>query len=248
MPVLIAGSRKCLCKAIIFDKDGTLLDSSAAISALGRERFHAIQEVAGAEAACRWQKWVGFDAESGRVDPNGPLSLASKRDEGAIAAAAIYQGGIPWIQAFLLSNRAYALADSRLRSPYGFQVLPGIPDVLRRLRDAGFLLAVATTDQQARTRETLNDLGIGIWLDAILAADDVTNGKPAPDMVLETCKRLGIEPAEATVVGDTEADMRMGRAAGAALCVGVKTGLNRGSGLDGLADVILDSVAQLSTA
>jgi len=247
MPVLIAGARQCPCSAIVFDKDGTLVDSSAALRALGRERFRAIEEIAGADAARRWQKWVGFDADRNSLDPHGPLSLASKRDESVVAAASIYQGGVPWIQAILLANEAYLLADSRLLPPYGFQVLPGIPEALARLRRAGFRLAVATTDRQQRTRETLNVLGIGNSFDAVLGADDVTNGKPAPDMALEACRRLGVNPSEAVVVGDTEADMRMGRAAGVALCVGVKTGLNLGSGLDGLADVILDSVTQLNT-
>jgi phosphoglycolate phosphatase len=106
-------------------------------------------------------------------------------------------------------------------------------------------MAIATTDRTQRTVESIAALGVEALFDAIVTVEDVKAGKPAPDMLLETCRRLDLQPHEIVMVGDTASDMRMGRAAHVACCIGVRTGMNVGAGLEGLADVILDSVAQL---
>lgn len=247
MPMLIAGAVRVPCRAVIFDKDGTLIEQDGMLLAMGHARHRAMAEIAGEAAARRWAERVGFDLASDRVDPHGPLASAPKREEVLLAAGAVYQEGLSWIQARALAEEAYALADAASRSPFGATVLQGIPMALDRLRQAGLRLAVATTDRRQRTIEMLRDIGLGDAFDTLIAVDDVANGKPAPDMVLACCRALGVEPDETAVVGDTESDMRMGRAAGVALCIGVKTGSNRGSGLEGLADVILDSAAHLQS-
>ena len=70
--------------------------------------------------------------------------------------------------------------------------------------------------------------------------------KPAPDPVLHICRALGLSPARTAVVGDSPADIAMGRAAGAALVVGVRTGMGTDADLVG-ADVTIDSIADLET-
>jgi phosphoglycolate phosphatase len=64
-------------------------------------------------------------------------------------------------------------------------------------------------------------------------------------MVLHLCATLGIEPARTAVVGDTVADLSMGRAAGAGLIVAVLTGVGGRTDLAPLADAVIASVAEL---
>lgn len=246
MPLLTAPGISVHCEAIIFDKDGTLTDQRLAISALGRERNRAMQEVAGERAAGLWREIVGFDPGTMRIDPGGPLATAPAREEMILAAGAIYRAGQPWLLASTLATRAYALVDERLQPPYGAELLDGVFAALARLRDVGFRMAIATTDRRRRTLDITHALRLKPFIDAIVCVDDVVRGKPAPDMALEICRQLDVEPYQVVVVGDTELDMRMGRAVGAAACIGVKSGMNEGADLEGLAHVILDSVAQLS--
>jgi phosphoglycolate phosphatase len=215
--------------------------------ALGLERFRAILDLAGSEAALLWQETVGFEAGARRIDPHGPLATAPAREEMILTAGALYRNGQPWLQAIGIATRAYALADERLVAPYGAVLLEGIQAALIRLRNAGFRMAIATTDRRQRTQQMAHALGLAPYLDTVVCVDDVPKGKPAPDMALEVCRRLDLEPYQVAVVGDTESDMRMGRAAGVAACVGIRSGMNKGAGLAGLADVVLDSVAQLSS-
>lgn len=245
MPRLIAPGLDIHCEGIAFDKDGTLIDQRQVIFALGCERLRAVREVAGPEAAAIWQEFVGFGGVADRIDPKGPLASAPTREEVILAAGAIYRAGRPWVEAAALAAHAYALADERLQPPYGAALLEGVDEALRHLRQAGFRLVIATTDRRHRSLMMINALNLSPILDALVAVDDVRMGKPAPDMLLEACRRLDLQPDQMAVVGDTASDMRMGRAAGAAVCIGVRTGLNQGDGLPGLADAILDSVAQL---
>ena len=71
--------------------------------------------------------------------------------------------------------------------------------------------------------------------------------KPAADMIVHLCEALGVEPARTAIVGDSTADLLMGRAAGAGLVVGVLTGVGRLEDLAPHADAVIDSVADLQS-
>ncbi len=64
-------------------------------------------------------------------------------------------------------------------------------------------------------------LGIEGLFDAIVGAEDVKQEKPAPDMILLACKRVGVTPDEAVYVGDLPEDVEAGRGAGVKVVVAV---------------------------
>jgi phosphoglycolate phosphatase len=118
--------------------------------------------------------------------------------------------------------------------------------LLARLRPRVGTFAVATSDDRGPTERTLTALGIAGEFAAITCADDGIRTKPAPDPVLHLCGTLGIAPRRTAVVGDSPADLAMGRAAGAARSIGVLTGVGERAGLEPFADAILPSIADLA--
>jgi HAD superfamily hydrolase (TIGR01509 family) len=116
---------------------------------------------------------------------------------------------------------------------------------MARLREVGVRVAVVTTDHRAETDETLRLLGVADLVDHMVCGDDGVPTKPAPDMVLATCERLGIEPSRAAVVGDTEADLLMAQRAGVGLKVAVRTGAGDPATLKSHADVVLRSIEEI---
>ena len=76
-------------------------------------------------------------------------------------------------------------------------------------------------------------------------ADDGIAVKPAGDMVVHLCRLLGTPPDRTVVVGDSPADLAMGRAAGVARCYGVLTGVGTRDELAPIADEVIDNVADL---
>lgn len=95
---------------------------------------------------------------------------------------------------------------------------------LRTLRSRGYRLALATGGSRGTVRlvlERLRRRGAPDF-ESVLSAADVERGKPAPEVYLTTCRRMGIEPRRALVVEDSESGIRAGLRAGASV-VGVRS-------------------------
>lgn len=92
--------------------------------------------------------------------------------------------------------------------------VPGSLELVARARALGLKIAVASGSGPRTVNATLHGLGITDSFDAIVTADDVEHGKPAPDIFLEAARRLGVEPKDCTVIEDGVAGMQGARAAG----------------------------------
>ena len=105
--------------------------------------------------------------------------------------------------------------------------MPGATAVLRRLKEAGIRVALDTGCSRRIVDAVLDRLGwrLAGLLDATVASDEVSRGRPEPDLVLEAMRRTGVSDVKATAkVGDTPADLLQGMAAGCGWVVGVTNG------------------------
>jgi HAD superfamily hydrolase (TIGR01509 family) len=102
----------------------------------------------------------------------------------------------------------------RLVRERGLEPLPGVTAWLGRLRDGGFRQALASSAPAANITVTLEVLGLGRFLDAVVSADEVGHGKPDPAIFLEAARRLGVPPARCVVVEDAPAGLEGARRAG----------------------------------
>lgn len=109
----------------------------------------------------------------------------------------------------------------------------------------GTRVGIATSDDRLPTERTLDALGVAAQVDATVCADDGIPVKPDPAMVVHMCALTAAAPGRTAVVGDSMADLRMGRAAGVALCIGVLSGTATHAELEPLADLVLPSVGAL---
>lgn len=105
--------------------------------------------------------------------------------------------------------------------------MPGATTVLKHLKEAGVRVALDTGCCRAIVDAVLDRLG---WhstelIDATVASDEVTRGRPHPDLILEAMRKTGVGEVAATAkVGDTPADLLQGMAAGCGWVVGVTHG------------------------
>jgi HAD superfamily hydrolase (TIGR01509 family) len=97
---------------------------------------------------------------------------------------------------------------------------PGIPDVLHRLGERGYRLALASSSVLPVIVATLETLGVRALFEATVSGADVSRGKPAPDIFLATADRLGLPPRVCLVVEDSRNGMLAALAAGMS-CVAV---------------------------
>jgi AHBA synthesis associated protein len=92
-------------------------------------------------------------------------------------------------------------------------VYPGVPELLQTLRDRQVRLAVATGKSGRRARALLDQLGLLDLFDLVTGGDEVTNPKPAPDIILQSLRRLEVPPDRAMMIGDAPADLASAHAA-----------------------------------
>ena len=92
--------------------------------------------------------------------------------------------------------------------------MPGVPGVLEQLRAGGLRLALASSSSPAIIRTTIEGLGLAGTFEVTVSGREVPNGKPAPDIFLETARRLGVAPLNCVVVEDSQNGLRASIAAG----------------------------------
>jgi phosphoglycolate phosphatase len=186
---------------------------------------------------------LGYDPVARVARPGGGLISTPMARLHDMTVVALIDAGIAPATALAAVGGAWHAPD-----PAGLaHPLTDLRGLLWRLRAGGRRIAIATSDDREPSERTLDALGIADLVDVLICADDGVANKPAPDPVLHVCRVLGVDPGRSAVVGDSPADMAMGRRAGAGLVVGVRTGV--GSDVDlADADVILDSVADLEAA
>jgi phosphoglycolate phosphatase len=224
-------------KGILFDKDGTLVDFNA--TWLGVADFMAMDASDGDRwKADRLLAAAGFDFANRRFKPDSIFASGTNMDVVEL-----------WFPR--LSDEDQMLAVARFNEITSVQgssmavALPGIVDTLATLHKRSYRLGVATNDSTSGAEKTLVTLGVAQLFDAAYGYDAVANPKPAPDTIQAFCDLTGLKPSEIAMVGDNRHDLEMARAGGCGLAVGVLSGTGTRESLAEIADVILDSVADL---
>ena len=124
---------------------------------------------------------------------------------------------------------------------------PGTDDLVHELRAAGVPLALVTSKRRRGGEQGLRRLGIAGCFGAEIYGDEVARPKPAPDPVLDAVRGLGVEPStRVAFVGDAIHDVESGQAAGIHT-VAVSWGSGRREELEG-ADLVVDDVGALRRA
>jgi phosphoglycolate phosphatase-like HAD superfamily hydrolase len=228
-------------RLIIFDKGGTLIDFRGLWSAWIRELARRLESTTGLPMAGRLFRAMGFDPDSGQIDPAGQLAMGTMADLRALTVDLLREAGLPRPASDTAVETVWFAPDP----VEDVRPLADLPGLFTDLRDRGIGIAVATMDDRAPAEATFAALGVEPFVDALVCGDDGLPPKPAPDMVWAVCQATGVAPAQAAVVGDSVTDLEMGRAAGAGLVVGVLSGVSPEEMLAPHADVLLASVADL---
>ena len=227
---------------VVFDKDGTLIDFHDMWGGWAVELAGALEAATGRSLRVALLTSYGVDPRTRRTLAHGLLAATPMVRLREATVGIVARAGVDAQSAERAVAAAWGPPDPLTTS----EPLADLRTLLGGLRAGGRRIAIATTDDREPTMRTLGALGIGDLIDATVCADDGVAVKPAADMVLHLCALLGPAPARTAVVGDTPSDLLMGRAAGAGLVIGVLSGLGRRRDLAPLADIVIESVAELA--
>ncbi|HEY6097920.1 MAG TPA: HAD-IA family hydrolase [Anaeromyxobacter sp.] len=172
---------------VLFDLDGTLVDTIPFILAAVR---HAFEGYGRCPTDAEWIAGIGTPLRT-------QLASFARRPEDE--------------QALFDRYRAFWLAhhDERTRC------FPGAREVVEELSRRGHPIGIVTAKTEQGAHRTLRHTGLLPFVQAVVGADSCANAKPHPEPVLLALARLGAAPAAALLVGDSPHDVAAAKAAGA---------------------------------
>lgn len=179
-------------KNILFDFDGTLVDSAPGIVKTMEQTFIRMGIAIPSEAERR--------ATIGLPLQKALQLLGNLNDEDAAKATDIYHELFPIYEANYV------------------KVFPLVTETLIALKDQNIRMAIATSRDRVSYELIADKRGLSKMFENVVTGADGITPKPAPDMVLTLLKRMNITEKETLVVGDTTFDIKMGNAAHCRTC------------------------------
>ena len=177
-------------KAVLWDLDGTLVDSA---------EFH-------------WQAWRDVMAEAGSPITHEQFVHSFGKRNDLILSGWLGEGSDPGRMRQLSEEK-----ESRFRAlvrAHGIEPLPGVREWVARLHAEGWRQAIATSAPRLNLEALVDAMQMRQYFAADVAAEDVTHGKPDPEVFLLAASRLGADPGRAIVVEDAPTGIEAGRRAG----------------------------------
>jgi HAD superfamily hydrolase (TIGR01509 family) len=176
--------------SVIFDLDGTLVDSEPNYYEAGRRLLarHGVPDFT-------WEHHTRYIGISTRE------TLTALRAEYGIATP---------VDELLAGQDALYLELARSST----EVFPEMRKFVERLHQEGIATAVASGSSRAAIEAVLAGTGVGAYVTAYVSADEVAHGKPAPDVFLEAARRLGAAPGDCVALEDAAPGVAAAHAAG----------------------------------
>ena len=230
-------------EAIIFDKDGTLLDFDAFWAAVSRKALKIVLEKFNMPVALSDEILVAFGVCNGITSINGVLCKGTYEQMGSIVYDIMHREGCQRN----CDEVTRAVIDAYNESADAGEVKPTctrLAEVLRELKKQNKKLAVVTTDNEQITRKCLSELGIEELFDKIYTDDGIMPTKPDPFCAFDFCKIYGIEKEKIVMVGDTVTDARFAANAGISM-VGIARSDENREILSEYTDTVISEMTEL---
>lgn len=218
-------------KALLFDLDGTLLDSvdDLTVAINNTLMSKALPTIARSDVAL-------FIGKGARVLVQRALTKACGRAPG---------------EKLIDEVLPRYLQEMKLAEGTQTKQIPTVPEALARLQKAGFKMAIVTNKPANVARKLVTQFNLLDFFETVIGAGDVDTIKPDPKMLIEAAHRMGVGIEDCVMIGDSMNDSFAAKNARISALL-VKTGYNEGIAIDQWAkeyapnDLVFDTMAQLA--
>lgn len=175
-------------KAVLFDFDGTLIDTNELIFKSYRKAFNEV---------------LNREIEDEEI-----LKLYGRPLYGSLM-----EYGEPGEMLYKVYREFNETQHDLLAKPFD-----GVCEGIKEISDKGYKIGIVTSKRIHLVKRGLDLIGISDFFDVIITPDDTQKGKPDPEPILLGCEKLDVLPKETVYVGDSIFDMQAAKAAGTQLC------------------------------
>lgn len=228
-------------QAIIFDKDGTLIDFDLMWGSWTLQLAGRLQASLGLDVRQALCQCYGYDIASRKIVPDGKLTCTPMWRLRELMVGVVKSLGVSTMESTCAVEKAWSVPDPvTLAKPFTDTL-----QLFTNIHKLEIKIAIATADDRTPTEAMLEAFGVKDLVTTMICADDGIPAKPAPDMVATICRRMNVDPRNVIVIGDTVADLQMARSAGAGYVIGVLSGVGSLANLTPLADILIDTIDTL---
>ncbi|WP_372006426.1 HAD family hydrolase [Tistrella mobilis] len=233
------GAERPRIEAILFDKDGTLVDFDASWGPVNRRVAERLAR-GDLRLAHRLLEAAGHDPETDRVLP-GSLFAMGDSISLARAWAAFLPGQPDVLRLSREIDRMFVSFGAGAARP-----VCDLPVLFGELRAAGIRLGIATNDSAAGAEALVDQCGLHGYLDFVAGYDSGHGAKPGPGMLTAFSAVIGRPASAVAVVGDSLHDVALARSGGAGLAVVVKGGARIDPTVAAAADLVLERLEDVT--
>jgi phosphoglycolate phosphatase-like HAD superfamily hydrolase len=228
-------------QAIIFDKDGTLIDFDFMWGNWTLQLADRLQASIGLDIRQALCECYGYDMARRKILPDGKLTCTPMWQLRELMVDVVASVGIPGKEASCAVAKAWHVPEPvTLAKPF-----TDLQKLFLNIYELDIKIAIATADDRAPTCAMFEEFGVKDLISTMVCGDDGIEAKPAPDMVRAVCQRMNVHPRDVIVVGDTVADLQMARSAEVGYAIGVLSGVGSLANLTPLADILIDTIDTL---
>ncbi|BCZ46087.1 phosphatase [Clostridium gelidum] len=206
-------------KAVIFDMDGVIIDSEPIHFETDMETMKYLGCNISKEEL---EKYVGTTNEYMFSDIKKNYNIEKSVED-------------------IINYRAEIIKNKIVQS--GLEPIEGIRELLSELKKKNIPAAIASSSPKDFINVVVSKFKLQEYFKYIVSGEEVENGKPAPDVYIETAKKLGIAPKDCTVIEDSKNGVLAAKVAGMR-CIGFQN-INSGNQDLSKANVIVKSIAEI---
>ncbi|XP_046329576.2 uncharacterized protein LOC124113340 [Haliotis rufescens] len=230
-------------KLVIFDKDGTLICFHTMWTPWAKRLASNIANASGLDIEEKIFDTLGFCHKSNRVLPGLLAEKTTPEIVEELEKVLVGEGLSPERSMEVIKG---SWLEGDAGNPDVLRTTTDLRTLFRILRGNGMKIAICTSDNRAGTINTLSQLGLNNYVDCVVCGDDPNMlPKPNPHNAWKICEAVGVDPSDTVMVGDTVADVGMGRNANLGWSVGVLSGVCGTEELLALSDHVVKNVKDL---
>ncbi|XP_062621462.1 uncharacterized protein LOC134283041 [Saccostrea cucullata] len=229
---------------VIFDKDGTLIDFQSLWIPWTKKFVVRLQEAAGLSGIeNKLYDILGFCTKQQKLVP-GMLAEATTPQIKVEMTKMLVAEGMNEADVKKILERVWT--EGNVRNPEELKKIGELETLFKILQKNNVKIALITSDNRKGTDELLDELGLTEYFEYVICGDDPdSEPKPSPYNALKICEKLGVDPADTVMVGDTKTDMLLGKSAKLGWSVGVLSGVGQTGDLLPHADHIVEDIEDI---